>query len=94
MRHVFIWIIGLYQKSLSPETGFLPKIFGRNRKTCIFYPSCSEYSKEVFLKHGSIAGLILTTRRVLRCNPFTEPQVDLVPEKWSSVFKNKKTKAQ
>ncbi len=69
----------MYQKILSPERGVLPKLLGRNKKTCIFYPSCSEYGKEALQKHGSIKGIWLTTKRILRCNPFNEPRVDLVP---------------
>lgn len=83
MRYIFIFFIYLYQKTISPERGFLPYILGMRRKTCLFYPSCSEYGKESFKRHGTISGIYLTTKRVLRCNPIStpEPTIDEVPEK-------------
>lgn len=81
MKYFFIFLIYIYQKTLSPERGFIPYIFGLRRKTCMFYPSCSEYGKECFKKHGTIAGIYLTSTRILRCNPFSQPGVDLVPDK-------------
>ena len=76
MRYVFIYLITFYQKFLSPDQGIIPKYLGLSRKTCIFYPSCSEYSKQAFLKYGIIKGLYLTVKRVLRCNPWNTPRVD------------------
>ncbi len=37
---------------------------------CRFVPSCSEYSKKVIQKYGSIKGIWLTIRRLLRCHPW------------------------
>ena len=76
MRVIFIQIITFYQKYLSLDQGLIPKYMGFSRKTCIFYPSCSEYSKQAFQKYGSIKGIYLTTGRILRCNPFNTPRVD------------------
>ncbi|HBJ36722.1 MAG TPA: hypothetical protein DDZ51_18590 [Planctomycetaceae bacterium] len=36
---------------------------------CRFYPTCSHYSVVAFLRHGLIAGGLMTYRRVRRCNP-------------------------
>jgi putative membrane protein insertion efficiency factor len=38
---------------------------------CRFTPSCSEYALEALHTHGPGRGLWLTTRRLLRCHPFT-----------------------
>ena len=79
-RYLFIGLITIYQKVLSPSGGFIPKILGRQRETCVFYPTCSEYSKEAFLAYGTFNGLNLTIRRILRCRPFKEMSLDSVPE--------------
>jgi len=58
--------------------------------SCIYYPSCSEYSKQAFLKHGLLLGLYLTISRLLRCHPFHVGGVDEVPDRVSFFeFQNK-----
>lgn len=69
-------MIILYQKYLSPDTGRIPKVLGISRKTCIFYPSCSEYTKQALVKYGFFKGSWLGFKRILKCNPFSEPRVD------------------
>ena len=69
-------MIILYQRYLSPDTGKIPRFFGVSRKTCIFYPTCSEYTKQALIKYGFFKGLWLGFKRVLKCNPFSEPRVD------------------
>ncbi len=49
--------INLYQNYISPVDG----------QRCRMYPSCSEYSKRAFHKHGVLKGWILTSDRLLRC---------------------------
>lgn len=83
MRYFFIFLVKIYQKIVSPETGFITGLLGIRKKTCIYYPSCSQYSIEAFKKHGSLKGIFLTVSRIVRCNPFNEPRVDEVPEKLS-----------
>jgi uncharacterized protein len=46
---------------------------------CRFFPSCSDYSIEAFETHGTLRGLWLTMRRLVRCRPFGPSGVDLVP---------------
>jgi len=46
---------------------------------CRFTPSCSNYALEALATHGALRGSYLTTRRVLRCNPFGPYGADLVP---------------
>jgi putative membrane protein insertion efficiency factor len=65
----FILIIKLYQITLSPLMG----------NSCKFYPSCSHYAIEAFQKRGVFAGIYLTTKRILRCNPFSKGGYDPVP---------------
>lgn len=69
IKSFLIYIIDMYKKYLSP---FLP-----NR--CRFYPTCSQYAREAILKYGTIKGLFLCTKRILRCNPFCTGGYDPVP---------------
>lgn len=61
MRNIFIKIIKLYQRYISP-------LLGNN---CKFYPSCSQYAIEAIGKYGILKGLCLVILRLLRCNPFS-----------------------
>jgi putative membrane protein insertion efficiency factor len=71
MKHLMIWLIGLYRKFISPL----------KPPCCRFTPTCSAYAIEAFQKRGFFAGLILTTWRILRCNPFGRGGYDPVPER-------------
>jgi len=76
MKKILVKIIELYQRTLSPDTGWL-----KHRHPvgyCKFTPTCSEYAKRAILKHGSFKGLVLGTWRVLRCNPWSKGGVDPV----------------
>ena len=79
MKRLAVLLIVFYQKVLSPDRGFLPKIFGKSRPTCIYYPSCSEYAKLAIVKYGFFKGFLMGLARIRRCTPFNEPGVDLVP---------------
>ncbi|MDH5715704.1 MAG: membrane protein insertion efficiency factor YidD [Candidatus Aminicenantes bacterium] len=49
--------------------------------SCRFNPSCSAYMREAICIHGTLKGLSLGLRRLLRCNPFFPGGHDPVPEK-------------
>lgn len=72
MKYLFILLIGVYQKTLSKIMVFLGI-------RCRFYPTCSEYSKKCFKKHGFLKGLYFSTRRILRCNPWGGSGIDDIP---------------
>jgi len=40
----------------------------QDRPGCMFYPSCSEYAKQVIARHGILAGLLMAADRLQRCN--------------------------
>lgn len=63
MKSFFIWLINLYQKAPL-----------RSHSSCVFLPTCSEYTKEALQKYGSIKGLYLGTMRILRCHPWQKSQ--------------------
>ncbi|MBQ8321537.1 MAG: membrane protein insertion efficiency factor YidD [Clostridia bacterium] len=71
MKHVMIWLIGLYRKFISPL----------KPPCCRFTPTCSAYAIEAFKKRGFFVGLFLTVWRILRCNPFSKGGYDPVPER-------------
>lgn len=60
MKYIFIYIIKAYQIVISP---ILPK-------SCRFYPTCSEYSKQAYERYGVFRGTWMMITRVLRCHPF------------------------
>ena len=71
MKHVMIWLVGLYRKYISPL----------KPPCCRFTPTCSAYAIEAFQKRGFFVGFALTVWRILRCNPFSKGGYDPVPEK-------------
>ncbi len=63
-----IQTIKLYQKYISPVDG----------QRCRMYPSCSEYGRQAFHKHGFLTGWVMTCDRLLRCGRnelTTSPQI-------------------
>jgi len=52
-------------------------IIGRGR--CKHIPSCSNYGIECYKKFNFFKATLLTTWRILRCNPFTKKVYDPVP---------------
>ena len=70
MKHIMIWLIGLYRKYISPL----------KPPCCRFTPTCSAYAIEAFQKRGFFVGFALTVWRILRCNPFSKGGYDPVPE--------------
>ena len=46
--------------------------------TCRFTPTCSSYAYHSINEWGIIIGLILSTFRLLRCNPLCKPGKDPV----------------
>jgi putative membrane protein insertion efficiency factor len=41
-------------------------------------PTCSEYTYEAVEKYGTVKGLWMGVKRVIRCNPWSKGGVDLV----------------
>ncbi|MBU2496129.1 MAG: membrane protein insertion efficiency factor YidD [Candidatus Omnitrophica bacterium] len=59
MADVLVYAIRVYQKYVS-------RFF---RGSCIYIPSCSQYSIDAIQKHGALKGTLLAIRRILRCRP-------------------------
>ena len=69
LKAPFMRLIGFYQKHLS-------------RHTCLYQPTCSEYTKRCINNVGVIFGILLGIWRILRCNPLSKGGVDPAPELW------------
>lgn len=46
---------------------------------CRFYPSCSQYMLTAIGKYGSLLGMFMGAKRLLRCGPWTSGGYDPVP---------------
>ncbi len=80
MKKIVLSILTFYQKVLSRDQGILFFVLGGNKPTCIYYPTCSEYTKIAIFKHGIRRGTQLGFKRIMRCTPLHAPGVDMVPE--------------
>lgn len=69
MKKIFLLIIRLYKKFISPILSF----FGFH---CKYYPTCSEYTKQAIEKYGILKGSFLGAKRILKCNPFSKGGYD------------------
>lgn len=70
MKRLLIKLIKLYQ--VTPL---------RSHSQCRFIPTCSDYMIEALEIHGTIKGLRLGIKRILRCNPLGPAGYDPVPKK-------------
>ena len=66
---LLILLVRGYRYWLSPSLG----------SACRFTPSCSVYAIEAIQQHGATGGAYLTTRRLLRCQPWCQGGHDPVP---------------
>jgi putative membrane protein insertion efficiency factor len=71
-----LWLIKIYQKTLSFDHGFFSFLFPYG--WCRFQPTCSEYAYEAVLKYGIIKGGLKALWRVMRCHPFSKGGYDPV----------------
>ena len=69
MKAIFIFLIRIYQKILSP---ILPS-------SCRYTPTCSQYAVEALQKHGFFKGSWLAIKRIVSCNPWGGHGHDPVP---------------
>ena len=47
-------------------------------ENCRFIPTCSEYTYQAVEKYGTIKGLVLGFKRVLKCRPGSKSGIDLL----------------
>jgi len=70
MKNIFVKTIELYQATPL-----------HTHSWCRFRPTCSEYMKIAIQEYGSLKGIWMGTKRLLRCHPFGKYGFDPVPEK-------------
>lgn len=63
-----IYLINKYQKATENKV-----------HRCRYFPSCSQYAKECYEKFGFVKASLLTTKRLLKCNPLFKAGYDPVP---------------
>ena len=68
LKTLFLNLINFYQKHISP---FI-------KPSCVFYPSCSEYTKQAIEKYGVLKGIYLGFLRILRCHPWQKKRIDIL----------------
>jgi putative membrane protein insertion efficiency factor len=67
---ILVALVRGYQVMLSP-------FFGQQ---CRFTPTCSQYAIEALQTHGSVKGVWLVLKRVLRCHPWHAGGHDPIPK--------------
>lgn len=72
LKMLLMRLIILYQRTLS-------------RHTCLYEPTCSEYTLRCLNNLGVIAGVVLGAWRILRCNPLSKGGYDPAPENYFKV---------
>ena len=74
MKNPSLFLIRFYQILFSTG-GVFSK---RSHRRCVFYPSCSEYAEEAIMRYGTMKGVYLSARRVLRCHPWQKEHIDFL----------------
>jgi uncharacterized protein len=77
LKRYVLWLIRIYQKTLSFDHGLLSHLYPYGY--CRFRPTCSDYTYQAIERHGIIKGGWLGLKRVVRCNPFNKGGIDPVP---------------
>ena len=77
MKKIAIAFIRLYQRTLSPDHGWMRLFYPYG--CCRFHPTCSQYAIEAIEKHGLGRGSWLALNRILRCHPWAAGGNDPVP---------------
>jgi putative membrane protein insertion efficiency factor len=65
MKKIVISLINTYQK--------IPL---KSHNSCVFIPTCSQYTKESIEKHGLSKGLLHGFLRICRCHPWQKNHYD------------------
>ncbi|MFN5095566.1 MAG: membrane protein insertion efficiency factor YidD [Ignavibacteria bacterium] len=69
MKAVLIPILRFYRLAISPYLG----------NNCRFHPTCSVYAMQAIEKYGSLKGVWLAIKRIVKCHPGHPGGIDEVP---------------
>ena len=75
MKKVLLLFIRFYQKT-SFFHGYIAQTLFLTDSVCRFTPTCSEYTYQAIEKYGAIKGGLMTSWRILRCNPWNKGGYD------------------
>lgn len=64
-------LIRIYQGSQFLRKPIFRTLF-ISESSCRFTPTCSEYTYQAIQKYGSLKGLFLGLKRILRCHPWSK----------------------
>jgi hypothetical protein len=66
MKKIILFLIKIYQKTISPDHGIFPILMLLG--SCKHHPyTCSEYTYEAVEKYGVLKGLKLGLKRISKC---------------------------
>jgi putative membrane protein insertion efficiency factor len=65
-------------RSLSPILKAIAHNLGFSTGACRYSPTCSRYAKEAIAKHGLVYGTWLSSKRLLKCHPWSPGGYDPV----------------
>ncbi|MCC6323581.1 membrane protein insertion efficiency factor YidD [Candidatus Nomurabacteria bacterium] len=65
MKKLIISLINFYQS-----------LRGVRSRSCVFEPTCSQYTKEAIIKYGVLYGILKGIVRILRCHPWQKNHYD------------------
>ena len=69
LKMLFMRLILFYQRRIS-------------KHTCMFRPTCSQYTLECINNHGAVLGVLMGACRILRCHPWSKGGYDPAPERF------------
>ncbi|OGK23176.1 membrane protein insertion efficiency factor YidD [Candidatus Roizmanbacteria bacterium RIFCSPLOWO2_01_FULL_37_12] len=78
MKSVILALISFYNKSAFFHKPIFRALF-MSDKICRFLPTCSDYTYQAVKKYGSVKGLWLGFKRIIRCHPWNKGGIDRVP---------------
>jgi len=75
MKKIILKLIRSYQKTKFFRNAFLKQLYLTDA-VCRFRPTCSEYTYQAVEKYGTIKGLFLGLKRIIRCHPWSRGGLD------------------
>jgi uncharacterized protein len=81
MRWLAIWMLRAIRAALTPFSSMV----SLTPRSCRYEPTCAHYAERAIRRHGILRGLLLASRRLLRCHPWSRGGYDPVPGDDASV---------